>query len=286
MDKNFAWFLGILLSDGSIIKPFYRYKGDETHLSFICKYSDTEVLYKIKNILNTRANVKSYEQYKSPHSKLRVYDRKDIIQTYYNIKHEIPPDIIGYERHFIRGLIDGDGTLSKRRTRKTFRIGFIDEVYEITQWVSNTICEQLNLPHKNARYSSQNHLYEIMWEGNIAQMIAFWLYHGDIEQCSLKRKLDKYKNDVLDNIIFNNYDLELLKSVKAYIDDNNEIAFCLPSLQTLDWCKRVQKLLSFNTVPVFHNKGRRKYYHLYIPNKEFSINMRDIQTKLYEGIVQ
>ena len=53
MDKNLAWLLGYLLSDGSIATPKYRKKGDETHLSFICKYSDRDILEKVKRILQT-----------------------------------------------------------------------------------------------------------------------------------------------------------------------------------------------------------------------------------------
>ena len=41
--------------------------------------------------------------------------------------------IAGYERHFIRGCFDGDGTLSWRKNRNTFRIGFIDQEENITQ---------------------------------------------------------------------------------------------------------------------------------------------------------
>ena len=131
--------------------------------------------------------------------------------------------------------------------------------------MSKTICNALKLPLKNVRYVSQSHVYEILWEGNIAKLIAFWLYSGDIKDCSLNRKRNKYYNDVLDNKYFKELDQELLCVVNAYINNDNEIAFNVPGLQTLEWCKRVQNLLSFNTVPVFHNKGKRKYYHLYIP---------------------
>lgn len=266
MNKELAWFLGYLLSDGSIVRPKYRKKGDETHLSFICKYDDREILHKVKNVLKTKAKVHDYENYKSPNSKLRVYDRKDIIKKFSNIKEKVPSlEIKDFERHFIRGCVDGDGTLCYRKNRKSFRIGFIDEVEEITQWVSDIICKKLSLPYKKVKFVPQNNVYSIEWEGNIAKLIAWWLYHGDIENICLERKLNKYKEYVCDNKEFKNINDEILNASNAYIDDNNEIAFITPSCQTLDWCKRLQKLLSFNTVPVFHNKGKRKYYHLYIP---------------------
>ena len=267
MDKNLAWLLGYLLSDGSIATPKYRKKGDETHLSFICKYSDRDILEKVKRILQTRAEIKDYPNYKSPCSKLRVYDRKDIIEKYKNIKSEIPEDIKGFERHFIRGLFDGDGTLSLRKSRSSFRIGFIDEKENITQWVSDTITKTLMLDYKKCRFIPQSNVFEVMWEGTIARLIAYWLYHGDIENCCLKRKLEKYRKDVLSDEVFSNNSEEILFASNAYIDNNNEIAFKTTSTKTLPWCKRLQKILPFNTIPVFHNKGKRKYYHLYIPDK-------------------
>ena len=236
-------------------------------MSFICKYSDREILHKVKKILGTKSKVSDHPDYKSPNSRLSVCDRTDISNKYANIKSKIPEDINGFERHFIRGLFDGDGTLSKRKNRGTFRIGFIDEKENITQWVSDIITTTLKLDYKKCRWIPQSNVYEIMWEGNVAQLIAFWLYHGDIEHCCLQRKLEKYRSDVLDNKTFESIDEELLYASKAFIDDNGEIAFLVPGLQTLNWCHRLQSLLTYNTVPVFHNKGRRKYYHLYIPNK-------------------
>ena len=276
MNKEFAWFLGYLLSDGSIVRPKYRSKGDETHLSFTCKFDDTEVLHKVKNILQTKAVVHNYPSYKSPHSKLRVYDRKDIVERYPDIKTHIPDDISGFERHFIRGLFDGDGCLYHRVSRDSFVMNFVDENQNITQWVADIIAKALLLPKKDARYRPKDHLWEIAWEGNTARLIAWWLYHGDINHCVLDRKLKKYQECVLNCLISENENINILRAAKAFIDENNEIAFKVPSLQTLDWAKRLQNVLSFNTIPVFHNKGRRKYYHLYVPDKSLIIDMRDI----------
>lgn len=268
MNKEEAWVLGYLLSDGCL-NPSSR----NPYLSFICQYNDREIMYKVKNILQTSAQVREYPHYKSPQARLAVYDRKDIVIDYNNIKEQIPvANICGYERHFIRGLIDGDGTLSYRESRKSFRLGFVDQVQSITQWVADTICNELMLPLKHARWSQQNNLWELMWEGNVARLIAWWLYHGTVQHCSLQRKLDKYRTVVLNNQSFTDRNDELLQSVNAYYDNNGEIAFITPGNQTLAWCQRLQRLLTFNTAPVFHNKGKRKYYHLYIP----ATNTQDI----------
>lgn len=275
MNIEEAWLLGYLLSDGCINRPKYRNKGDETHLEFVCKYSDTEILYKVKDILKTKANVCSYPDYKSPQSKIRIYDRKDFIQKYNNIKTQIPEDILGFERHFIRGLTDGDGCLYYRESRDSFVYNYVNEHEHIVKWVTNIFEEKLNIPVKNIRYVEKDHIYSISYEGNIAKLIAHWLYHGNIEHCCLERKRQKYIKHVLKNNYIDNFDDATIYAVNAYIDKNNEIAFNVPNMQTLIWAQRLQKILSYNTVPVFHNKGKRKYYHLYIPKAEIA-NTQDI----------
>ena len=277
MDKEKAWLLGYLLSDGSIISPKYRSKGDETHLSFICMLSDREILDKVKKITKTKAKVHEYPNYKSPHAKLRIYDRRDIIDNYSDIKTRVPEeDIKGYERHFIRGLIDGDGTLSVRKNRKTFRIGFIDQYEQIVEWVTNFLVDKLGLPEKRYRYVPQSHVWEVMWEGTIAKLISWYLYHGDIEECCLKRKHEKYKESVLNGEEFENIYDEMMFSINAGVQDN-WIKFQQKSSNTLKWCHMLQKILPYKTTPVFKNPGSRKYYNLYIPNNVSVVNTRDAQ---------
>lgn len=280
MNSEKAWVLGYLLSDGCINRPTYRKKGDETHLTFICKYSDREILTKVKRILKTRSIIHDYPNYTSPQSKIEIYDRKDIIEKYNDIKERIPEkSIVGYERDFIRGLIDGDGTLSYRVNRKIFRIGYINEHKHIVQWVADTISKALLVPQRTARWVPQNNIWEILWEGNVARLIAYWLYHGNTSSCCLERKRKKYVDIVLNGISLTD-NIDLIRAVKGTLDEKGEIAFRLPSTQSLVWCKRVQSLLSFNTVPLFHNKGRKKYYKLYIPDKNLVANMRDALTKV------
>lgn len=273
MNKEIAWFLGFLLSDGSIIRPTYRGKGNEQHISFCIHYKDKEVLYKIKDILHTRAKVHVYPNYKSPQAKIEIYDRKDIEKEFYDIKEHVPVEKIkGYERHFIRGLIDGDGCLYYRKNRGNgLMINFIDEKKEIVDWVNKTICKELNIKYKECTYKEKDHIYSISWEGKIGRLIAWWLYHGDIDNCKLERKYQYYKTYVLDNKSFDNYDKELIYAINTFIEDN-KINMNVSSNLTLDWCKRLQKYLSFNTTPIFKNKGKTKYYFLHIPDTSI-INM-------------
>lgn len=263
MNKDFAWFLGTLLSDGSLTTPTYRKKGDESFIQYCIHIKDKEMLYKIKNIINTRANILEYPEYKSPQCKINVYDRKDIMKEYSDIKTVVPNSIKDYERHFIRGIVDGDGNLYYRANRNSFSFSVINEHKNIIEWISKTLSENLMIPYKEPRHIPHDHIYEYRVEGNIAKLIAWWLYHGDIEDCRLERKYDYYNKYVLNNLCLYG-DEELLKAVNASYINDNHITTNVQSYKTLEWCHRLQGLLSFRTTPVFHNKGKTKYYQLYI----------------------
>ncbi len=266
MNKEFAWFLGWLLTDGSITRPTYRNKGDETHIQFCLHVKDAELLEKIRTVIQTNATVKVYPLYKSPQSTLRVYDRKDICKSYSNIKHEIP-DINGYERHFIRGLIEGDGCLHYRQNRNSFRINFINTDLKIVKWVSSMISSSLGIQYKEPRYKQQDHLYIIEWEGKVAKLIAWWLFHGDINNCCLNRKLQYYNTYVCPQIY--DYDISLLIATDCIINNTN-VQLKVAHYESLRWAHIIQKLLHIKTTPITVNKGQKKYYELYIHKNQIA----------------
>lgn len=264
MTKEFAWFLGFLLTDGCINKPAYRSKGDETHIEFCIHIKDEEILHKIKNILGTRAAVKTYPNYASPQAKLCIYDRKDVVYDYHNIKTVIPESIKGYERHFIRGLIDGDGCLYKRKNRNEFIIDFIDEYQNIVEWVNSAIASILHINKKKIVYRDYDHIYTLRYSSKEARLIAWWLYHGDIQHCCLQRKYDYYKHYVLDDKKFDDSDAELLYAIQGAKMLNMIVPNVMAS-KTLYWCHILQNVLSVKCNPICTNKGKTKYYYLYLP---------------------
>lgn len=251
MNTEFAWFLGLLASDGSIIRPTYRKKGDETHLAFCMHCKDSEVLRKVKTILNTRGKVRLYPDYKSPQSVLHIYDRKDIVRDYSDIKEKIP-DVTGYERHFIRGLVDGDGCLYRMKNTTRYTVTFINREKNITDWVAETLSAKLDIPLVRSRFVHQSNIFETRWNGKISRFVAWYLYHGDIGHCVLERKLNKWKTD------FNGMGLSLIDA---------SISMNTSSKKTLEWCHRIQKQakdLGLVTTPVPRGKGKTKYYELHV----------------------
>lgn len=79
-----------------------------------------------------------------------------------------------------------------------------------------------------------------IYKGKAARLIIWWLYLKDIIT-----------------------DEEFLKYIGASkIEDN-----IIPNVradESLKWCHIIQKQLKMKTTPVFHNKGKTKYYMLHI----------------------
>lgn len=258
--EKFSWFLGFLTTDGSYIRPSYRGKGNEDHISFCLHYNDNEVLYKFKDILDTSAKIHTYPQYKSPQCQLNVYDRKDIMTVYPDIKKDIPDNV--HNRHFIRGLVDGDGCLNYRGTRESFRINIVNESYTILEKTSKIITNTFGIKEKLPRKTK---IYIIEWEGKIAKLIAWWLYRGDIDSMVLKRKkeyyLDKLKIDTKNNIT----EFLTATNISYTIKDKGIVLeMNVPNNISLNWCHIIQKILN-NGTPIPLNKGKTKYYGLYFP---------------------
>jgi len=269
---EFDWFLGFLQTDGSIVRPSYRGKGDESHISFCIHHNDNECLHKIKRILNTSGKVRLYPNYKSPQSQLNIYDRRDIIMNYSYIKQRIPDT---KSRHFVRGMVDGDGCINYRENRKTLRINVVGEYDNILQSTSDIITSQLKLPSKSPRKGPK--IYIIEWEGKIARLIAWWIYHGNVESCCLARKRKYYIEKLkIDNSSPIN---EFISAVGLSVHTKNNgivLDMNVNYSKSLEWCHIVQNILGGTPVPL--NKGKSKYYGLYFPVTD----TQDISIKEWE----
>lgn len=180
-----------------------------------------------------------------------------------------------YRRHYIRGLFESNGTFKYRQNRDIVVLRYKHINKYLVELFQSYISDSLLIESKELRYNDKKDVWKISWSGLFPQFLLWWMYHGDIKDICSAEYLRKYQK-ILNNVLFTNSDRELIYSVNAYIKDN-EIHFMVPSTQTLLWAHRLQKLLSFNTVPVYHNKGVKKYYRLYISDKSIAANMRDIR---------
>ena len=97
-------------------------------------------------------------------------------------------------RHWLRGLIDGDGIISTIEKGKYLRIGFVSPHKNITQWVHDHINQIIEYPKINKiserkAWNSTKSIYYANWTGSFAVKIARYLYCDST--IYLQRRLDK-----------------------------------------------------------------------------------------------
>lgn len=182
------WF-GFLLTDGSINKTSKKNTimcrlgmRDIGHLWKLSR--DVGVIYGPKRTKTTIYNGKTYDQcyfYINSKELVKFY----IDNGWNDFKHgkiNLPNKL--NMRHFIRGLIDGDGIIT--HSRKRLRIGFCSQHSAIIGWLRECLHKELNVSRNKVVRQVINYMY---WNGTDALKIAAWLYF-DQTRC-LERKLNK-----------------------------------------------------------------------------------------------
>ena len=133
-----AYFLGLLFTDGSISKP-ERTRSSSIRLQL--KESDIKIIEIFKNILNIESKI-YYDKRKNKESVVIGFRNQKMVndlakfgiipnKTYLtNHLPEVPKKIL---KDFLRGLLDGDGSIYQETKTKKYRIDFCS--------YHKTICE-------------------------------------------------------------------------------------------------------------------------------------------------
>lgn len=194
--SNMAYLLGFILADGSIIKE--PRKGESDKLSFGVNQKDIDILKKIKQEFSaehTLSLVGNYV-YLSIQSQKIVDDlkslgisyRKSFQKSSYVEFQKIPKR---YLRDFIRGIVDGDGSINfNKRGRQKSRPNLnICGRKEVMTFIRNHFLSKFNIyskigqPKKNGKLSN---VFYICYRCNSAKTLINYLYeNADIY---LKRK--------------------------------------------------------------------------------------------------
>lgn len=130
-----AYWIGFLCADGYIYAPKAHCSGK---VGIALKQNDIDILKQLKYYLQYTGPIRSYEN-KTPYGKVcysRLLISSSVLYEALNNKGVIPhktlvlefpsEDIIPHNllRHFIRGYLDGDGTITKS-SAKSFKISFV-----------------------------------------------------------------------------------------------------------------------------------------------------------------
>jgi hypothetical protein len=160
---------------------------------------------------------------------------------------------------------------------------FVNAEEDIVKNYSYLLSKYTGVGFKLPKYISTDHLYRIQYESREARIVAWYLYHGDIEEFSLERKRQQYCQMILPNSLtpidqFFDCFLGKTKTVPVIENDGVYIPLALGNnTDSLSVCKSIQTICAkFNIVcqPIFKNKGYYKYYVPYFPNQSLlNINM-------------
>lgn len=176
-----AYWLGFLYADG-----YVEENGNAIELTL--KLSDKEHLEKFKKFLKWSGEVRTDDYrarvcFKSKKVKndliaLGCHPNKSLTLTF-PTENQVPLELI---RHFIRGYVDGDGSVFISNSLPRFSIlgthDMLDKIVKNMKWKSNQIRKTKNI-------------YSIEWGGNVALQQMHDIYKDS--NIYLDRKYTKYK---------------------------------------------------------------------------------------------
>lgn len=272
---SLTWVLGWAQTDGSFDK-------DRPRVQFRVEPKDIDVLEKIKYILDDTDNKISIKPNNGGLTQIAEFKLTNrFLHGFKYLKTEAPPELTPTQtRSFIRGLFEGDGSLYWDPKCKHSVVEFTNNNPHVVEYVSKTFSYLLDFPPKEIKVDNKLRFkdkfkselkpsYRIYWTGRRANLIAWYLWHGEIENTSLDRKRNLYLTQVLGNNIEKEELLNLLTALKCDLYDD-KIHINVRADLTLEWAKRIKHLLCANATPIIlkstSNKGKRiDYFGLHVP---------------------
>ena len=187
-----AYILGFILADGCIIRG--SYKGYSDSLKFGVQISDIDILEKIKKELKSGHTISKVRNaaYLSISSQELVDDLKRLGITYKKSLNEQWPDVPAqFIRDFIRGIIDGDGSIHfNKRNHPTMSLCGGNVTLE---HVRDRFMKKLGVYSKLTTQSYSKrchaHLYQISYRCNSAKKVIDYLYNKSVLYLNRKFKL-------------------------------------------------------------------------------------------------
>jgi hypothetical protein len=106
-----------------------------------------------------------------------------------------PPDAIPQElvRHYIRGYVDGDGTIGWHKENQAPRLGIVSGSKGILEWIASKIKESgSSAGNPSIRKYKEANTYAIEWNGRYSIDIMDWLFEDSTPGTRLDRKYGRY----------------------------------------------------------------------------------------------
>jgi len=218
--SNMAYILGFIFADGGIVKIIHN--GSSDKLGFGQNKKDIDVLRKIKQELSAEQALSIGKKYVyfSICSQIIVDDLKKLGISYRKSFQKNPGKIPNiskkYVRDFIRGIVDGDGSINfnKKGRRKGYPSLSICGKKEVMAFIENHFLSKFDVYSKigqSKKNGKLSNVFYIQYRGNSAKTLINYLYtNADLY---LERKFKLAKRALRTNI----------KHRKNYTDRENRI---------------------------------------------------------------
>lgn len=184
-----AYVLGFIVADGCIVQG--TYKGYSDSMKFGVHVKDKDILEKIKLELKSEHSISTTENaaHLSIASQKIVDDLKSLGISYRkSLRENIPRVPPKFTRDFIRGIVDGDGSLwLDRRNYPTLSVSGGEK---ILSFIRKQFFRKFGLYSTLTKCSyskgAKKYLYSISYRSNSAKTLIEYLYHD--ASLSLNRK--------------------------------------------------------------------------------------------------
>ena len=188
-----CYWAGFIMADGYIRNTKFQKK---LHIKLAAK--DREHLTKFLTSINSNYTIKDKKMYSSIdisgewfvndlNKNFGIVTRKSLITTYPN---QMP---IEFDRHFIRGYLDGDGCITYT-TCPTLNFTGTDTL--LLEFANKFNLLGVKLKSGNTippfQYKWKNKVGQISYSGRNAKLILDWLYMNIDDSTCLQRKYEKY----------------------------------------------------------------------------------------------
>ena len=232
---NMAYLLGFILADGCIIEG--TYKGYSDALKFGVKIRDFDILEKIKKELASGHAISLMKANDAAHLTITnqkiVNDLKTLGISYRkSLREKVPHIPLKYICDFIRGVVDGDGSISLNK--KGYPTLSVCGGKNIITFIRNYFLLKFNIYSKTGRRTkSKNgkyYLFSIAYRGNSAKTLIKHLYANanlclerkfKLAKRSLETKIKPRKN-------YNNEEIQIIQQV-YFLSPREKILSILPN---------------------------------------------------------
>lgn len=190
LNEECCYWAGFIAADGCI------HDGHGHYISINLSNIDLKHLDLFKEGIQYTGSIGTYQN----DSSIVIHNAIEIItdlQNYFSITSRKsltlkPPSLLNenHIRAFIRGYMDGDGSISKHN--KSLNVSFVG-TYEMIKWIKNNINKFVS-QSKNPSIFDIKNSFQIHFEGNIqSRAILEWLYTNSNNKTRLNRKYKIYE---------------------------------------------------------------------------------------------